>query len=157
MPFTPQDIAQGNYLVTGATGRTGSIVVQKLRDAGASVRALVHSTIPEEPVDGVQYVQGDYQDKESLLAATQGIDWVIACVGAQSATRGAHLIEGVEYQGTVNLTEAASETAPGTCPSSPSAAPTRAGIFTLSTLPRLARINGLSTLEWPEPSFAPAA
>ena len=109
MPFTRQDIAQGNYLVTGASGRTGSIVVQKLRDAGANVRALVHSTIPENPVDGVEYVEGDYQDKDSLLAATQGIDWVIACVGAQSATRGLHLIEGVEYQGTVNLTEAASE------------------------------------------------
>ena len=109
MPFTQQDIAQGNYLVTGATGRTGRIVVQKLRNAGANVRALVHSTIPEDPIDGVEYVEGDYQDKDSLLAATQGIDWVIACVGAQSATRGAHLIEGVEYQGTVNLTEAASE------------------------------------------------
>lgn len=109
MPFTQQDIAQGNYLVTGASGRTGSIVVQKLRDAGANVRALIHSTIPENPVDGVEYVEGDYEDKDSLLAATQGIDWVIACVGAQSATRGAHLIEAVEYQGTVNLTDAASE------------------------------------------------
>ncbi|MYD36445.1 MAG: NAD(P)H-binding protein [Dehalococcoidia bacterium] len=109
MPFTQQDIAQGNYLVTGATGRTGRIVVEKLRDAGANVRALVHSTAPEHQLDGVEYVEGDYQDKESLLAATHGIDWVIACVGAQSATRGLHLIEAVEYQGTVNLTEAASE------------------------------------------------
>lgn len=109
MPFTQQDVAQGNYLVTGATGRTGSIVVQKLRKAGANVRALIHSTIPENPVDGVQYVEGDYQDKDSLLAATQGIDWVIACVGAQSAARGLHLVEAVEYQGSVNLTEAASE------------------------------------------------
>ncbi len=109
MAFTREDIAQGNYLVTGATGRTGRIVVQKLRDAGANVRALVHSTIPENPVDGVDYVEGGYEDKGSLLAATQGVDWVIACVGAQSATRGAHLIEAVEYQGTVNLTDAASE------------------------------------------------
>ena len=109
MPFTQQEIAQGNYLVTGATGRTGNIVARKLREAGANVRALVHSTIPEEPVDGVDYVEGGYEDKESLLAATRGIDWVIACVGAQSAARGLHLIEAVEYQGTVNLIEAASE------------------------------------------------
>ncbi len=109
MPFTQQDIAQGTYLVTGATGRTGSIVVQKLRDAGANVRAMIHSTIPEQPVDGAQYVEGDYEDKESLLAATRGVDWVIACVGAQSAARGLRLIEAVEYQGTVNLIEAASE------------------------------------------------
>ena len=108
MPFTQQEVAQGNYLVTGATGRTGSIVVRKLREAGANVRALVHSTIPEEPVEGVDYVEGDYQDKDSLVKACEGIDWVIACVGAQSAARGLHLIEAVEYQGTVNLTEAAS-------------------------------------------------
>ena len=108
MPFTQQEVAQGNYLVTGATGRTGSIVVRKLREAGANVRALVHSTIPEEPVEGVDYVEGDYQDKDSLMRACDGIDWVIACVGAQSAARGLHLIEAVEYQGTVNLTEAAS-------------------------------------------------
>ncbi len=109
MSFTKDDIAQGTYLVTGATGRTGSIVVQKLRAAGATVRALVHSTNPSEQLDGVTYVEGDYQDKESLLTATRGVDWVIACVGAQSAVRGAHLIEAVEYQGNVNLIDAASE------------------------------------------------
>ena len=108
MTFTKDEIARGKYLVTGATGRTGSIVVRKLREAGASVRALVHSTNPEEHVPGVQYVSGDYQDMDSLMTACQGIDWVIACVGAQSATRGLHLIEAVEYQGTVNLTNAAS-------------------------------------------------
>ncbi len=107
MPITQQEIAKGNYLVTGATGRTGRIVVQKLREAGAQVRALVHTTGPEEPDLGVDYVEGDYQDKDSLMAACEGIDWVIACVGAQSAARGLHLIEAVEYQGTINLTEAA--------------------------------------------------
>ncbi len=108
MGFTQEEIAQGNYLVTGATGRTGSIVVRKLRDAGATVRALVHTTRPDEPLSGVEYVTGGYEDTDSLAAACQGIDWVIACVGAQSAARGLHLIEAVEYQGTVNLTEAAS-------------------------------------------------
>ena len=107
MTFTQAEIAQGNYLVTGATGRTGSIVVRKLRHAGASVRALIHSTNPEEPLPGVTYVNGDYQNMDSLMSACDGIDWVIACVGAQSASRGLHLIEAVEYQGTVNLTNAA--------------------------------------------------
>ena len=46
MTFTKDEIARGKYLVTGATGRTGSIVVRKLREAGASVRALVHSDEP---------------------------------------------------------------------------------------------------------------
>ena len=107
MSFTQADIRQGKYLVTGATGRTGRIVVRKLQEAGASVRALVHSTNPDEQLPGVEYVSGDYQDMDSLMSACDGVDWVIACVGAQSASRGLHLIEAVEYQGTVNLTNAA--------------------------------------------------
>ncbi|MDA1096021.1 MAG: SDR family oxidoreductase [Chloroflexi bacterium] len=104
----PDDIAQGKYLVTGATGRTGSHVVRKLVEAGAQVRALVHSTPPASlPQTGVEYVQGDYQDLDSLKRAAEGIDWVIATVGAQSAFRGLDLVEKVEYQGTVNMVDAA--------------------------------------------------
>ena len=103
-------ISKGNYLVTGATGRTGRIVVDKLHKAGANVRALIHTTPTDEmPTEGVEYVEGDYQDKASLIRACQGIDWVIAAVGAQSALRGLDLIEKVEYQGTANLADAAKE------------------------------------------------
>lgn len=108
--ITAESISIGNYLVTGATGRTGRIVVEKLQQAGANVRALVHSTPTDGmPTEGVEYVEGDYQDKESLLRACQGIDWVIAAVGAQAAFRGLDLIEKVEYQGTANLADAAKE------------------------------------------------
>jgi uncharacterized protein YbjT (DUF2867 family) len=81
--------------------------VEKLARAGANVRALVHTARPQDRAPGVKYVEGDYQDKESLLRACQGVDWVIACVGAQSAFRGLDLIEKVEYQGTVNMVDAA--------------------------------------------------
>ena len=101
-------IHEGTYLVTGATGRTGSQVIQKLVQAGARVRALIHSTQPESlPGEGVELVQGDYQDNDSLLQACEGVDWVIATVGAQAATRGADLVEKVEFQGNVNLIDAA--------------------------------------------------
>ena len=77
--MTTADIAEGKYLVTGATGRTGSHVVRKLVNAGAQVRALVHSTAPDDlPKDGVEYVQGDYEDLDSLKAAAEGVDYVIA-------------------------------------------------------------------------------
>ncbi len=96
------------YLVTGATGRTGSHVVRKLVQAGAQVRALVHSTSPDHlPNVGVEYVQGDYEDVDSLVAAAQGVDYVIATVGAQAAQRGIDKIEKVEYQGTANMVDAA--------------------------------------------------
>ncbi|MBI4236080.1 MAG: SDR family oxidoreductase [Chloroflexi bacterium] len=98
----------GTYLVTGATGRTGSHVVRRLVREKARVRALVHTTPADNlPREGVQYVQGDYQDPDSLLRACEGVDWVIATVGAQAASRGLDLAEKVEYQGTVNLTNAA--------------------------------------------------
>ena len=101
-------IREGTYLVTGATGRTGSQIVRKLVQAGARVRALVHSTQPENlPTEGVEFVSGDYQDSDSLLRACEGIDWVIAAVGAQAATRGLDFIEKVEFQGNVNLIDAA--------------------------------------------------
>ena len=106
--MTTIDIAQGKYLVTGATGRTGSHVVRKLVNAGAQVRALVHSTAPDDlPKEGVEYVQGDYEDLDSLKAAAEGVDYVIATVGAQSAIRGIDKIEKVEYQGSVNMADAA--------------------------------------------------
>ena len=106
--MTTVDIAQGKYLVTGATGRTGSHVVRKLVNAGAQVRALVHLTAPDDlPKEEVEYVQGDYEDLDSLKAAAEGVDYVIATVGAQSAIRGIDKIEKVEYQGSVNMADAA--------------------------------------------------
>jgi uncharacterized protein YbjT (DUF2867 family) len=76
--------------------------------AGAQVRALIHSTAPDDlPKHGVEFVQGDYEDLDSLRAAARGVDYVIATVGAQSASRGLDKIEKVEYQGTVNIADAA--------------------------------------------------
>ena len=108
MATADTDIAQGRYLVTGATGRTGSHVVRKLVQTGAQVRALVHSTPADHlPREGVEYVQGDYENADSLLAAAQGVDYVIATVGAQAAQRGLDKVEKVEYQGTANMVDAA--------------------------------------------------
>ena len=101
-------VHEGTYLVTGATGRTGSQVIRKLVQAGAHVRALIHSTQPEAlPGEGVEFVPGDYQDYDSLFQACEGVDWVIATVGAQASTRGADLVDKVEFQGNVNLIDAA--------------------------------------------------
>ena len=50
---------------------------------------------------------GDYQDSDSLVRACEGLTWVIATVGAQAATRGLDLVEKVEFQGNVNLIDAA--------------------------------------------------
>jgi uncharacterized protein YbjT (DUF2867 family) len=69
-------------LVTGATGRhggTGSQVVRRLREAGMSVRVLVHRrderVVPLEEL-GAEVVVGDMHDRASLLPALDGVDLV---------------------------------------------------------------------------------
>jgi uncharacterized protein YbjT (DUF2867 family) len=61
-------------LVTGATGRLGRLVVDRLVDAGVPVRALTHrseaaATLPE----GVDVVTGDLTVPESLDACLRGV------------------------------------------------------------------------------------
>jgi uncharacterized protein YbjT (DUF2867 family) len=60
-------------LVTGATGRTGRLLVEALRRDGRRVRALVRpsSTIPEG-WEGVERAVGDLGDAASLVAAMEG-------------------------------------------------------------------------------------
>ena len=57
------------YLVTGAMGHLGNIVIGKLRQQGAQVRGLAlpadHSVPCFDP--GVEIVRGDVRDLESLV------------------------------------------------------------------------------------------
>jgi uncharacterized protein YbjT (DUF2867 family) len=65
-------------LVTGATGRTGRLLVDALRAAGHRVRALVRgsSGIPAG-WDDVETAVGDLRDAASLKAAMRGVDTVV--------------------------------------------------------------------------------
>ena len=74
-------------LVLGATGKVGLCVVRQLSDRGRNVRALAR--IPTSPtastlamLPGVDVVQGDILDKESLTAAVAGCSAVISVSGA---------------------------------------------------------------------------
>ncbi len=60
-------------LVTGATGRVGSLVVDLLTRAGVPVRALLHDTAGSALPDGVEVVAGDLTDPASLDAALDGV------------------------------------------------------------------------------------
>ena len=68
-----------SYLVTGATGTTGSELVRLLAEAGAPVRALVRS--PEKAASiqrlGVETAAvGDFEQPDTLDAAMAGCDHV---------------------------------------------------------------------------------
>lgn len=61
-------------LVTGATGRVGSQVVQQLIQRGANVRVLVRDPAKAVFPPGVDVVKGDLLDLDALRAAFQGVD-----------------------------------------------------------------------------------
>jgi uncharacterized protein YbjT (DUF2867 family) len=61
-------------LVTGATGTIGRSLLELLAERGASVRAMTRT--PERIPAGIETVQGDYEDADSLRKAVDGVDAV---------------------------------------------------------------------------------
>ncbi|MFC4314207.1 SDR family oxidoreductase [Steroidobacter flavus] len=62
-----------SILVTGATGTIGSLIVQRLADAGAEVKALVRQRGKRSFPAGVTEVVGDLTDVSSLRAALTSV------------------------------------------------------------------------------------
>jgi nucleoside-diphosphate-sugar epimerase len=62
-------------LVTGATGLLGSHIVEQLRQRGEDVRVLVRANSDRSWLDtqGVEYVEGDLNDKAAITTAMQGV------------------------------------------------------------------------------------
>jgi dihydroflavonol-4-reductase len=62
-------------LITGATGLVGSAVARKLVAEGLTVRALVRRGSPRFHLDGLglEFVEGDMRDAQSVQAAMAGI------------------------------------------------------------------------------------
>jgi nucleoside-diphosphate-sugar epimerase len=71
------------YLVTGATGFVGGCVARQLSEAGHEVVAVVRDPNKAAPLAalGVQLVQGDVTDKESMRAAMMGVDGLFHIAG----------------------------------------------------------------------------
>ena len=64
-------------LVTGATGTIGKDVVKGLRAKGEQVRAMIHNPEKAPPASrepGVEYVTGDLEMPETVIAALQGVE-----------------------------------------------------------------------------------
>jgi uncharacterized protein YbjT (DUF2867 family) len=64
-------------LVTGATGQQGGSVTTALLNRGFSVRGLTRNTYSDSALDlknrGVEVVEGDFSNHESLVAVASGV------------------------------------------------------------------------------------
>ena len=60
-------------LITGVTGQVGSAALNALVAAGAEIRALVRDPSAFAAPEGVQVVQGDFDDDTSMAKALKGV------------------------------------------------------------------------------------
>jgi dihydroflavonol-4-reductase len=95
-------------LVTGATGFVGWHVARKLAERGDRVRVLVRDAGRLKELDGVEAVQGDLRDPESLARAVEGCG-VVYHVAADYRlwTRDPREMYRSNVEGTRNLFQAA--------------------------------------------------
>ena len=99
-------------LVTGATGRIGTHLVQELLRAGHTIRALVMPDDASPIPDSVEAVTGKLSDTAALVAAADRVDAVFHLAGALTS-RGHTEADFVEsnLRGTFNLLTAVREKA----------------------------------------------
>jgi uncharacterized protein YbjT (DUF2867 family) len=98
-------------LITGASGFIGSRITRRLVEQNQPVRVLVRSRQKAESEGrlaglGVEFAEGDVNQPERLVSAMQGIQSVIH-LAAIAIEKGSNRYETVNYQGTVNVVEAA--------------------------------------------------
>ena len=72
-------MSRGRLLITGATGMVGGLVTQRALEAGYTVRAMVRASSNRDSLNdlGVEQVEADLSDPESLPPAFEGVDYVL--------------------------------------------------------------------------------
>lgn len=61
-------------LITGATGNNGKEILRLLSEKGIATRAMARSLSKATQLPDVEWVEGDFSDKTSLINAMQGIE-----------------------------------------------------------------------------------
>jgi uncharacterized protein YbjT (DUF2867 family) len=98
------------FLIAGATGKTGRIIVQMVLDRGDRPRILVRDQDLAQNLfgDQVDVYVGDVRQPESLLPAVSGVDILISAIGTRTPV-GKNCPKRVDYEGVINLIQAARE------------------------------------------------
>ena len=100
------------WLVTGATGHIGNVLVRKLLGRGEKVRALIPRGESRDPLRGldVEAVEGDVLNLDSLFAPLQGVRGIFHLAGVISIMPGPNpFVRKVNVDGTKNILRAAKE------------------------------------------------
>jgi dihydroflavonol-4-reductase len=103
-------MAAMRVLVTGATGKVGHAIASALLDRGDHVRALVRDAKRAAGVlpAGIEPVQGDVTDPESLAAAVEGCELVFNSMGMpEQWVRDEAIFDRVNAQGSGEVARAA--------------------------------------------------
>lgn len=95
-------------LLVGGTGYVGEYMRETMRSAGLAVRLLLRSDREQSALEarGYQTAIGDVLDVPSLVRAMDGVDTVVNLV-AIIKEKGDVTFEKLNYQGTVNVVDAA--------------------------------------------------
>jgi dihydroflavonol-4-reductase len=100
------------WLVTGATGHIGNVLVRKLLERGEKVRALILPGESRESIQGlnVEAVEGDVLDLDSLFEPFRGVRGIFHLAGVISIMPGSNeFVRKVNVDGTRNVIHAAME------------------------------------------------
>jgi dihydroflavonol-4-reductase len=100
------------WLVTGATGHIGNVLVRELLARGQKVRALIPPKESRESLHGldVEAMEGDVLDLDSVFQSLRGIKGIFHLAGVISIMPGAEPhVRRVNVEGTRNLLQAAKE------------------------------------------------
>lgn len=98
-------------VVTGGSGYLGSHIIRQLVEAGLDVRAMVRNKAYAEKEGrlaglNVEWVEADVTRPETLASALKGATAIIHTV-AVAIEKGGRTYEQINYQGTVNVVDAA--------------------------------------------------
>ncbi len=100
------------WLVTGATGHIGNVLVRKLLERGEKVRVLIPPGENREPLNGlhVEALEGDVLNLDAVFESMRGIKGIFHLAGVISIMPGANpFVRKVNVDGTKNILRAARE------------------------------------------------
>ena len=100
------------WLVTGATGHVGNVLVRKLLERGEKVRALILPGESCESISGlrVEAMEGDVLNTDAVFKSMRGVKGVFHLAGVISIMPGPNpLVRKVNVEGTKNVIHAAME------------------------------------------------